>query len=62
MPILQARLVEVAYFDQTWVAQLDGRGTAQTSLEHHSLMPGGLRSTLVSKLLVGLCRREALFE
>lgn len=32
MPILYARLIEVVYFDQSWVAQLDGRGTAQTSL------------------------------
>ena len=62
MPILQARLIEVTYFDQTWVAQLDGCGTAQTSLEHHSLMPSGLHSSLVFKLLVGLCRREALFK
>ena len=32
MPILYARFIEVVYFDQSWVAQLDGRGTAQTSL------------------------------
>ena len=62
MSILQARLIEVVYFDQTWVAQLDGRGTAQTTLKHHSLMPSGLHSSLVSELLVGLRRREALFK